>query len=177
MELPQLRVSQRVGVYVSGRGELDTRLLRAAMVARGISVVRPVMSRSGELQWLPDLMKRSHDRGGRLCCTRAGHRAVSGTTAVEIVLVPALAVDTCGRRLGYRHDGYDEILRQVGPTSLVLAAVYDDEVTDAAVEPVPEEPHGVRVDAAVTPSRVLYLARCPTPGDRRGETIPLREAR
>jgi 5-formyltetrahydrofolate cyclo-ligase len=76
---------------------------------------------------------------------------------VDIVLAPALAVDTQGRRIGLGGDGYDEILRRLDPATLVLVAVHDDELFDSAVEPIPEEPHDVRVDAVLTPSRIRYL--------------------
>lgn len=73
------------------------------------------------------------------------------------MVIPALAVDTCGRRVGRGLDGYDRILWLLDPEVLVLAAVYDGELLDSAVEAVPQEPHDVRVPAVVTPTRIRYL--------------------
>jgi len=157
MELPLLRAGPRVAVYVSHHGELSTWLLRVALAARGVCVVLPTMSRSGELRWSPDTVTLPDGGGGWL--GRGDSRcARRGRTGVEVVLVPALAVDTRGRRLGRGCDGYDLILRQVDPLALVLGAVHDAEVLDAAVEPVPDEPHDVPVHAVITPSRILYLS-------------------
>jgi 5-formyltetrahydrofolate cyclo-ligase len=74
-----------------------------------------------------------------------------------IVLVPAMAVDTLGRRLGRGCDGYDRFLREIGPSTLVLCGVDDSGVFDAAVEPVPAEAHDMPVDAVITPSHLLHL--------------------
>lgn len=157
LELPLLRSGPRVGVYVSHRGELGTQLLRAALAARGVCVVLPVISATGEVRWLPDTM--SFPEPLPLPRDGARRRRKSAPADVEIVLVPALAVDTCGRRLGRGRDHYDLLLSQLGPTTLVIGAVHDDELLDAAVEPVPDEPHDVPVDAVITPTRILYLPR------------------
>jgi 5-formyltetrahydrofolate cyclo-ligase len=157
LDLPQLRRASRVAVYVSLHGEPGTRLLRAALAARGVCVLLPVLAASGELHWLPDSIA-SADRWNDRCHVRR-RGSVRPPEDIEILLVPALAVDTRGRRLGRGGDGYDRIMRRLGPTSLVLGAVHDCEVLDAAVEAVPEEPYDVPVDAVLTPTRVLFLPR------------------
>jgi 5-formyltetrahydrofolate cyclo-ligase len=67
-------------------------------------------------------------------------------------------VDTLGHRLGQGGGFYDRTLRLVHAGVPVLALVHDPEVLDAAVEPVPVEPHDQPVHAAVTPRRCLRFA-------------------
>ena len=73
------------------------------------------------------------------------------------VLVPALAVDVHGYRLGQGGGFYDRMLAALpaaeagGP--LRIAVVHDDEVLDE----VPREPHDRRMDAVLTPSRYARL--------------------
>jgi 5-formyltetrahydrofolate cyclo-ligase len=68
-----------------------------------------------------------------------------------VVLVPALAVDRRGRRLGRGGGYYDRTLASLaGPA---YAVVYDDEV----VEEVPVEPHDVAVAGALTPSGLVVM--------------------
>jgi 5-formyltetrahydrofolate cyclo-ligase len=159
MEMPQLRGARCVALYVSRREEPGTQFLRAELAARGVRVVLPVTSGAGCLRWLPDCSALPEPRAERHGRRRTDARRTGLLDDVEIVLVPALAVDTLGRRLGRGHDGYDRVLRRIGPTRLVLCAVHDSEVFDAAVEPVPEDPHDVLVDAVITPTRILYLPR------------------
>jgi 5-formyltetrahydrofolate cyclo-ligase len=74
-------------------------------------------------------------------------------TDAEVILVPALAVDLRGHRLGRGGGSYDRALARVRPQQTVLAVVHDDEVLDA----VPFEPHDRIVDGALTPSGVRYF--------------------
>jgi len=119
-------------------------------------VVLPALSLSGRLRWLPD-GPREPVRAGAGAPARPTSPAGPGGSGVDVLLVPALAVDTLGRRIGWGHDRYDEIVRQAGSSTLVIAVVHDGDLWDAAVEPIPEEPHDRRVDMVVTPTRALLL--------------------
>ena len=154
LELSAVRGAARVGVYVSRAGEPDTRPLRRALVGRGAEVVVPVIGRSAGLRWLhlgESVVNVAHH--GRMPL-----RQPPAEPGVDVVIVPAYAVDTDGRRLGRGCGRYDRILRHLDPGVLVFAVVYDDELLDSAVEAVPEEPHDVRVPAAVTPTRLRIFA-------------------
>ncbi|MBS4729156.1 5-formyltetrahydrofolate cyclo-ligase [Mycobacterium sp. SM1] len=66
-----------------------------------------------------------------------------------MVLVPALAVDRRGVRLGHGRGFYDRSLVYRDPRALVVAVVRDEEF----VEELPFEPHDVRVNQVLTPAR------------------------
>ncbi len=74
-----------------------------------------------------------------------------------LLLVPALAVDRHGARLGQGGGSYDRALARGGHAASGLpravAVVYDDEV----VERVPHEKHDIGVDAVLTPRGGLRL--------------------
>lgn len=65
-----------------------------------------------------------------------------------LVLVPALAVDLRGVRLGRGGGWYDRSLPSIRPATVVLAVVRDEEVVDE----LPHEPHDVHVTGVVTPT-------------------------
>jgi 5-formyltetrahydrofolate cyclo-ligase len=69
----------------------------------------------------------------------------------DLVVVPAVAVDRSGVRLGRGGGSYDRALARVRPDALVVALLYDGELVDA----LPAEPHDARVDAVVQPSAGL----------------------
>jgi 5-formyltetrahydrofolate cyclo-ligase len=64
------------------------------------------------------------------------------------VLVPALAVDRAGNRLGRGGGSFDRALARVGPLIPLIALLYDDELVDR----LPVEPHDVPVRAVVRPT-------------------------
>lgn len=79
-----------------------------------------------------------------------------GAKAVEeasCVLLPGLAVDAQGVRLGRGGGSYDRVLARVraaGTHPLLVVVLYAHEVVDT----VPREPHDHLVDAALTPDGV-----------------------
>lgn len=66
-----------------------------------------------------------------------------------LVLVPALAVDRFGTRLGRGGGHYDRSLPLARPGTPLVAVVRDDEVVDE----LPAEPHDVRMTGVLTPRR------------------------
>lgn len=69
----------------------------------------------------------------------------------EVLLVPALAVDPRGQRIGYGAGFYD----RYNTSALRIALVYDFQL---AAE-IPDEPHDVAVDLLVTDKRVIECSR------------------
>ncbi len=76
---------------------------------------------------------------------------VDAVAGCDLVLVPALAVDRRGVRLGRGGGSYDRALRRA--TGLVVALLHDGEL----VEELPAEPHDVPVHAVALPSGVVRL--------------------
>ncbi|SFK12835.1 5-formyltetrahydrofolate cyclo-ligase [Amycolatopsis sacchari] len=66
-----------------------------------------------------------------------------------LVLIPALAVDRAGVRLGRGAGYYDRSLGHAAADATLVAVVRDDEF----VERLPAEPHDVRMTAVLTPGR------------------------
>jgi 5-formyltetrahydrofolate cyclo-ligase len=136
-----------VGTEPPTRAALD--LLRAA----GVAIVLPVVD-GPELRWAPYSGWDALQPGPWALLQPTG-RAIPGDAlaSVDLVLVPALAVDRAGHRLG-RGGGYiDRALAQIEPARAV-AVVFDDEVLEA----VPVEPHDRSVGAVLTPSGLMTLA-------------------
>jgi 5-formyltetrahydrofolate cyclo-ligase len=69
----------------------------------------------------------------------------------KVVLVPALAVDRVGVRLGRGAGYYDRSLARAEPGTPLVAVVRDSELVDA----LPADPHDVLMTVALTPARGL----------------------
>lgn len=66
---------------------------------------------------------------------------------IAFLLLPGLAFDTQGGRLGYGGGFFDAFLPRLSPSCTVLAAAFPFQV----VEQVPMEPHDVRISTLLTP--------------------------
>ncbi|WP_189774955.1 5-formyltetrahydrofolate cyclo-ligase [Streptomyces tauricus] len=158
LELPELARARTVAAYVSVGSEPGTRALLDALHARGVHVLLPVLLADNDLDWGtydgPDSLV-SVQLGGRMTLLEpaGGRLGPEGVLGADAVLLPGLAVDGRGMRLGRGGGSYDRVLARLeragaGPALVVL--LYDSEV----VGHVPEEPHDRPVHAAVTPSGV-----------------------
>ncbi|MGY1615740.1 5-formyltetrahydrofolate cyclo-ligase [Geodermatophilus sp. SYSU D00691] len=122
--------------------------LPAAYTQLGARVLLPVVPpEGGELTWAVDTGRLAPGRYGLLepLGPRLGSTAIG---AADVVVVPALAVDRRGVRLGRGGGYYDRALVHARPDAVLVAVVFDDEFTDA----LPAEEHDRRVTAVVTPA-------------------------
>jgi 5-formyltetrahydrofolate cyclo-ligase len=157
LELPEVSVARCVACYASLPGEPGTAPLREALRSAGIAVLLPIVLEDGHLEWAldeGDLVATDRFGGPEPTGPRLG---LEGIGRAQVVIVPALAVDTLGNRLGQGAGYYDRTLRLIHPSVPVYALLHDSEVLDAAIEPVPAQAHDLPVDAAITPHRCLRL--------------------
>lgn len=159
----ELTGARRVCAYKSFAGEVDTAELVAALSARGVQVLLPVLLPDGDLDWSPF--------DGRFVSGRLGLREPAGArlgtaaiTTADVVVVPALAVSPTGQRLGRGGGSYDRALARIaGPwpgapgraRPWTCALVLDHEL-DALF---PVEPHDQPVAAACTPGALVRYPR------------------
>ncbi|MFB9511273.1 5-formyltetrahydrofolate cyclo-ligase [Streptomyces aurantiacus] len=158
LELPELAHARTVAAYVSVGSEPGTRALLDALRARGVRVLLPVLLADNDLDWgayegHDSLVRVRH--GDRMALLEpAGERlGPEAVLAADAVLLPGLAVDGRGMRLGRGGGSYDRVLARLeraGGDPALVVLLYDSEVVGL----VPEEPHDRPVRAAVTPSGV-----------------------
>jgi 5-formyltetrahydrofolate cyclo-ligase len=156
--LPEVARARAVAAYVSVGAEPGTLALLDALRARGVRVLLPVLLPDNDLDWGEYAGEGSLARvrhGGRMeLYEPAGERlGPDAVTHADAVLLPGVAVDGRGLRLGRGGGSYDRVLARLdaaGARPALLVLLYDREV----VAHVPAEPHDRPVDAVVTPSGV-----------------------
>jgi len=150
--IPAVASAQCVSVYASRATEPDTGVLLDALAARGVRVLMPVLGSGLQREWAEytdaeDLRERAPGRppepGGPTLSAQA-------LADAEVIVAPALAVDTSGTRLGQGGGWYDRALEHARPGVPVIAMVFPEELYDVAVRPLPREPHDRPVDAVAT---------------------------
>ncbi len=138
LELPEMQMAGTVAAYMSVGSEPDTRGLIFALWKRGSYVLLPVLQADGDLDWAsyegPDSMVAG-PRG--LLEPGEPGRGVTAITSADLIVVPALAVDRAGRRLGRGGGSYDRALARIGGAIQTVALLYPGEFADQ----VPAGPH------------------------------------
>lgn len=138
-----------VCAYVPVRGEPGSLTMLDALNVPGATVLLPVTGAPGPLRWGrytgPESLREA--RFGLL--EPDGPDLPPETVATAgVVLVPALAVDRRGVRLGRGAGYYDRTLGAAGPDTRLVAVVRDAEFVDH----LPEEPHDRRMGWVLTPA-------------------------
>jgi 5-formyltetrahydrofolate cyclo-ligase len=159
LEMPEVAGAGTIAAYYSVGTEPDTRGLLFALWKRGSYVVLPVLLPDGDLDWASYEGPDSLSPGPRGLLQPAEPVRGPGTIArADVVLVPALAVDRSGQRLGRGGGSYDRALARVGPQVPTIALLYDPELLPR----VPAEEHDQPVRAVARPGHgITWL---PAPG-------------
>jgi 5-formyltetrahydrofolate cyclo-ligase len=149
LEMPEVSAAGTVAAYYSVGTEPDTHSLVFALWKRGSYVVLPVLLPDGDLDWASYEGPDSLAPGPRGLLQPVEPVRGPGTVArADVVLVPALAVDSRGQRLGRGGGSYDRALARVGGQVPTIGLIYDDELLPS----VPAEEHDRTVRAVVRPS-------------------------
>lgn len=155
LQLPELTRASTVMTYVSVGTEVATRDLLSRLASLGKTLFIPYC-RDMHLQLFrlrsveelvpgtlgipepPPELQADPERQGR-------------PEEIDLVLIPGLAFDRYGNRLGQGKGYYDRFLRLLRPTALKLGLAFDCQI----VEDLPRTPRDVPVDAVLT-EKMLY---------------------
>lgn len=155
--LPEYLTDLRIGAYWAVRGELPLSHALPPLFRRGQIVLLPVLGNAGTLRfspWLP---------GQELVANRFGipepeHNPANeiDPRALDLVLVPLLAFDRRGHRLGSGGGWYDRsfafLQAQPRPASTLLVGVG---YADQEVPSLDSEAHDVALDFVVTERELI----------------------
>jgi 5-formyltetrahydrofolate cyclo-ligase len=155
LALPEAQMAGTAAVYYSVGSEPDTRGLAYALWKRGTYVLLPLLLPDGDLDWA------SYEGPGSLAPGPRGllepaepPRGTAAVASADLVIVPALAADRRGVRLGRGGGSYDRALARVGGPVPTVALLYDGELLDE----VPAGPHDLPVRMIVQPGKGITRA-------------------
>jgi 5-formyltetrahydrofolate cyclo-ligase len=138
---------------IEARCEVDLRALDSLLRQRGVRIAYPRMDpmEPGAMDFriVPDLERLSvHSLGMR---EPGPDDLVANPGDLEAIVVPALAVDCRGYRIGYGMGCYDRQLPRHSPPAVTIAVAFDFQL----VVEIPSDAHDVPVDWVATDARVV----------------------
>jgi len=159
LALPEFADVRCASVYASRSFEPGTLPLIEAMHERGVDVLLPRLGDGLQRGWshysdADDLVPRSPGRPPEPSGDFLPQACIADA---DLIVVPALAADTLGTRLGQGAGWYDRALKDARPGVPIVALVFDDEFHDATIQPIPREWHDVPVSIVVRPSVVVRI--------------------
>jgi 5-formyltetrahydrofolate cyclo-ligase len=154
IELISLERPRSLSAYMAIRSEVDPSPILAWAEATGIVAALPAVTAAG-------VVFRRHVSEVPHVATGFGTRGPGEAAALvdpELIVLPLLAFDRAGTRLGYGRGHYDRAIaalhaRGKRPTLLGIA------FAEQEVAAIPAEPHDVGLDWVVTERETLALRR------------------
>jgi 5-formyltetrahydrofolate cyclo-ligase len=154
-ELTALPPDGTVACYVAHGSEPATGQLLRTLRGRGLRVLLPVVLPDLDLDWAVDGGERAAGLGPAVPEPTGPRLGVEAVGDADVVITPALAVDSRGRRLGQGGGSYDRALARRRPDAFVVALLHDGELWD---DDLPADERDQPVHAAVTPHEVARFS-------------------
>jgi 5-formyltetrahydrofolate cyclo-ligase len=157
--MPELRTARTVLLYAATKGEVDLGELASALAAREVRTLFPRVGADDELELV----------AAEVGMLRPGYRGIQepagvriDPAVVDVALIPGVAFDLAGGRLGRGGGHYDRLLARLPDQALRIGVAFACQV----VPRVPRDDHDAVVDLVVT-ERTTYNTGArehPTPG-------------
>jgi len=154
-EIHLLLHAWRVCVYLSTKHEIPTRYIVRACWEAGREICVPAWSQSNEEYRLYAINPGIPLVKGHHGIREPAVRVPVLPWDVDAFILPGLAFDTTGGRLGFGAGHYDYILSKSAKRAPKIALCYDWQILG---EPVPQEPHDLPMDWIVSDQRIIHCA-------------------
>lgn len=133
------------------RKEVDLRPLDQALRARGVEIAYPAIDPDTGVMTFRLVADPETELDERGMGFAEPSLETPEAAPLDVIIVPALALDPSGQRIGYGAGYYDRTLPKYAPPALPIAVAYDWQL----VPDVPSTPHDVRLPFVVTDVRII----------------------
>jgi 5-formyltetrahydrofolate cyclo-ligase len=137
-------------LYASIHNEVDTSLVMHHALTTGKKVFLPVVADKHLI--FREVTEPSTMRKGAFGILEPhGDTGIMHPEQADLVVIPGVAFDVQGHRVGYGKGYYDKALYSLEGQGKLIAVCYDFQLVDK----IAGEPHDVKVDMIITEKRVL----------------------
>ncbi|OGQ04678.1 MAG: 5-formyltetrahydrofolate cyclo-ligase [Deltaproteobacteria bacterium RIFCSPLOWO2_01_44_7] len=151
--LEEFNLAERIGLYSACRNEVETQnLFTKAHVSRKEVFYPAVNPKTKEIHFyrIKNLNELEPGYAGILEPKKRAH-PLSDINFLNLIVVPGVAFDKKGNRIGFGHGFYDRLLKPYRGKRIAFA--YEFQIVDS----LPSQPRDERVDVIVSEERILRI--------------------
>ncbi len=153
LSLPFIKSCDTIMLYLDFNHEVQTNELVTKLLSLNKNVIAPItLQKEREL-----LTHKISNLDSDITIGAYGIREPNKNTplvdldSIDAIIVPAVAYDKDGYRLGYGGGFYDRFLEKLRPDCVKIGAAFELQVFND----VPKEPHDAQLDYIITESRII----------------------
>lgn len=155
LSLEEYDRAECVALYAPAHNETDTALILTDAFSRGKRVLYPAVC--GQHMVFRRVERLEGLREGAFgilepCPTGVDHHAGEA----DFIVVPGVAFDCTGHRLGYGKGFYDRFLQHPDRTAHLVGLCHDFQLTDVAL---PADAHDIPMEIIVTDQRIMRMKK------------------
>ena len=151
LEIPEILNSKIIASYFSYGNEPNTNEINRELLSRGKKLILPRIHGTN-LEWCLWDGEKSTVENKNGIFEPIGESFMKHDQ-IDCVIVPALAVDSSGTRLGKGKGFYDRALVTI--KCFMVAMIYSEEYSE---KPLPRDAHDVKINAAQTPEKLYRFS-------------------
>ena len=149
ISLPEFRKASAVMFYVSIGNEARTDVIMEHSLGEWKRVIVPFSDRRNKTIIPSEISSLNDMETGSFGIPEPREPKPFNAAGIDLVIVPGIAFDRSGNRIGYGHGYYDNFLKTSGAKKVALA--YEFQIVDE----IPDSGNDIKMDAIVTEERVI----------------------
>lgn len=157
--LNEFKDAKNIMVYVSFNNEADTietiKELLKGKEENKKSIIVPYVEKNNPILQLSELndFNDLETRNFGILEPKEDKIKKFDANKLDLVIIPGIAFDKNGHRIGYGYGYYDRFLEKLNKNTTKIGLCYDFQL----IEKIPEEKHDVPMDIVVTEKRVMKV--------------------
>lgn len=143
-QIPEVEKAQTIASYFSYGDEPDTHALNQYLISLGKTLLLPRI-KGDDIQWL-EWNGSTHQISSHSLIPEPIGDAIADASAIEVIIVPALAMDQDGYRLGQGKGFYDRALKDL--SAFTIGIIFPHELLS---QPLPRDSWDIPLRKCASP--------------------------
>ena len=151
--LKEFKNAKNIMFYVSTNNEVDTQKIIKELLSNKEKTIIVPYTIKGDLKLYISELKNFNESKPKtfgILEPKESYQREFNPDKLDIVIVPGIAFDKNGHRIGYGYGYYDRFLKTIRKETLKIGLAYDFQL----IEKIPEERHDVPVDIILTEKEI-----------------------
>ena len=154
--LPEFKSAKNILFYVSLNSEVDTKaIIKEQLSKKGKKIIVPYVKKGNQILQLSEIknLAELEPKAFGILEPKSEFIRKFDPNKLDLILIPGIAFDMNGHRIGYGYGYYDRFLKKLKSNAKKIGLALDFQV----VEKIAESPHDIPVDYIITEKRIIKV--------------------